>query len=47
MKREPNEYRKMPEPIDAAPEDVVKAITQSPPKKKWRFLSKRRKLNKA
>lgn len=46
MKRERNEYRKMPEPIDAAPEDVAKAIMQSPPKRRWRFLSKRRKLNK-
>lgn len=40
MKREKNEYRKMPEPIDASPEDVLKAILNTPPKKKreWKFM---------
>lgn len=45
-KRERNEYRKIPELIAAAPEDVARAIMQSPPKKKWRFLSRRKKLDK-
>lgn len=38
--REKNEYRKMPDPIDARPEDVAKAIMQGPPKKGWRFQKK-------
>ena len=40
-KEEKNEYRKMPEPIDATPEEVAKAIMQEPPKKDWRFQKKR------
>lgn len=43
MKREKNEHRKMPEPIDATPEEVARAIMQRPPKKKWDFMQKRKK----
>ena len=39
--REKNEYRKMPPPIDATPDQVVKAIMQDPSKKDWRFQKKR------
>ena len=38
---EKNEYRKIPEPIEATPEAVAKAIMQAPPKKDWRFQKKR------
>ncbi len=37
---EKNEYRKMPELINAEPEEVAKAIMQGPPKKKWRFQTR-------
>ena len=40
VKNEKNEYRKMPAPINAKPEDVAKAIMQGPPKKKWRFQTR-------
>ena len=41
MKREKNEYRKLPEPIpDATPEQVARVVMQNPPKKKWRFMKK-------
>ena len=43
MKKEKNEHRKMPEPIDATPEEVARVILNSPPKKKWRFMQKRKK----
>ncbi len=39
---EKNEYRKMPKPIDASPEQVAKAIMQGPPKKHWRFQQNKR-----
>lgn len=45
MKKEKNEHRKMPEPIDASPEDVLKAVLNTPPKKKWRFMQKRKRKN--
>lgn len=35
--------RRMPPPIPATPEDVVQAITQGPPKRRWRYLLRRRK----
>ena len=32
---------KMPDPIDATPEELAKAICRAPPKKDWRFLQPR------
>ena len=32
------EEKVWPEPIDASPEDVARALMQGPPKKDWRYL---------
>ena len=41
MKREKNEYRKLPEPIpNATPEQVAQVIMMKPPKNEWRFMNK-------
>ena len=37
---EKNEFRKMPDPINASPEIIAKAIFQGAPKKNWRFQKK-------
>ena len=39
-KRRPGrpEEKVWPEPIDASPEEVARALMQGPPKKDWRYL---------
>ena len=32
--------QKMPEPIDATPEEVADVVMRAPPKTKWRYLDK-------
>ena len=33
---------RMPEPIDAAPEDIARACMFGPPKREWDYLNNRR-----
>ena len=43
MKKEQDEHRKMPVPIeDATPEQVARIIMQRRPKKQWKFMNQRK-----